>query len=112
MTIRREELSTVDFSEVLGDGLIPVSTPGELLRQEFMEPHGLSANALAQALRVPTNRITGILNGVRGITADTALRLARFFGTSPEFWLGLQVDYELRLLKREAIEQEVMPMAA
>jgi addiction module HigA family antidote len=104
MTIRREELSTVDFSEVLGEGLIPVSTPGELLRQEFMEPHGLSANALAQAqaLRVPTNRITGILNGVRGITADTALRLARFFGTSPEFWLGLQVDYMLRVAEIEA----------
>ena len=63
---------------------------------DFMEPLGLSANGLATALHVPANRITGILASTRGITADTALRLARHFGTTPEFWMNLQSNYALR----------------
>ena len=69
--------------------------PGEHLREE-LEELGLSARAFAQALRVPTNRITAILNAQRAVTADTALRLARYFGTSAEFWLNLQSAYDLR----------------
>lgn len=69
--------------------------PGEVLRDE-LQTISLSANALSKALGVPVNRITAILNGQRGITADTALRLARYFGTTPQIWLNLQQAYELR----------------
>jgi addiction module HigA family antidote len=75
--------------------------PGEVLREEFLTPMDLSANALAQALGVPPNRISLILAGERGVTADTALRLARAFGTTPEFWLNLQQSYELRLAEQD-----------
>ena len=74
--------------------------PGEHLAEELMEL-GMSAAELARKLDVPTNRITGILNGQRGITGDTALRLAHYFGTSPEFWLNLQSLYELRVAQRK-----------
>ena len=74
--------------------------PGEILRDE-LETLGLSANALSKKLDVPVNRITAILQGTRGVTANTALRLARFFGTTPQIWLNLQKTYELR---REEIE--------
>ena len=69
--------------------------PGEILMEEFLKPMGLSRNRLAQELRVPPRRINEIVLGKRGITADTALRLSRYFGMSPQFWLGLQMDYEL-----------------
>jgi addiction module HigA family antidote len=71
--------------------------PGEVLREEYLAPLGMSANALASALHVPANRVSAIIAGKRNVTADTALRLARFFGTSPEFWLNLQQSYELRV---------------
>ncbi len=83
--------------------LLPAITPGEILREEFMEPFGLSMNALATALRVPANRIMAILKNQRGITADTALRLAQYFGNSPEFWMNLQQNYELDLARREKL---------
>ena len=76
------------------NGMRPVH-PGEILRDELQEL-GLSANALSKALDVPVNRITAILHGQRGVTADTALRLARYFGTTPQVWLNLQKTYELR----------------
>ena len=88
--------TTIDFSDVATGRLLEPVTPGDILLHEFMEPLGLSANALATALHVPANRITGILGASRGITADTALRLARYFGTSPQFWMNLQRDYDLR----------------
>ena len=69
--------------------------PGEILLEEFLGPMGLSQNAVARGIGVPPRRINEIVHGNRRVTADTALRLARFFGTSPEFWLGLQMDYEL-----------------
>ena len=69
--------------------------PGEILAEEVQEM-GMSANALAKALGVPANRITAILNARRGVTADTALRLSRYLGTTPEFWLNLQKTFELR----------------
>jgi addiction module HigA family antidote len=75
--------------------------PGEHLAEELREL-GLSAAELARQIEVPVNRITGIINGQRGITADTALRLAHWFGTSPEFWLNLQTFYELRVARQLA----------
>ncbi len=85
--------------------------PGEILGGELDEL-GLSANALANALSVPTNRITAILKGQRGVTADTALRLSRYFGTTPQFWLNLQKTFELRvaeLRSGEDIAERVRP---
>ena len=89
--------------------------PGEILMEEFMRPLGLSINALARALAVPPNRISGIVNGTRAITADTALRLGKYFGTSPEIWLDLQSDYELRVAKRtvwKSVEPKVQTRVA
>ncbi len=93
--------------------LLPPVTPGEILREEFMVPLGLSANRLAEALGVPANRITAILNGTRVVTADTALRLARCFRTSPEFWLNLQLLHDLEVARRasdKAIAKAVKPL--
>ena len=75
--------------------------PGEILYEEFMLPYGLSANKLAVAVGVPTNRITGLVNGTRAVTADTAIRLADAFGTTPEFWMNLQNHFELVVASRE-----------
>jgi addiction module HigA family antidote len=89
--------------------------PGEVLQKEFLEPMGLSQNKLAMALHVQARRINEIVLGKRGITADTALRLARYFGMSPHFWLGLQMDYELDIAQdslETRIAAEIMPMAA
>lgn len=74
--------------------------PGEILYEEFMKPLGVSINALAREIAVPPNRISGIVSGKRAITADTALRLGKYFGVSPEIWMGLQADYELRVARR------------
>lgn len=76
--------------------------PGEILLEEFMKPASppLNANMLAKAIGVPANRITAIIKGQRGITGDTAVRLATFFNTTPEFWMNLQKTYELRLAER------------
>lgn len=79
---------------------LEIITPGEILKTEFLEPFHLSANALAMALRVPANRITDILHSRRSITADTALRLGQYFNMQPEFWLNLQMQYELKLAQR------------
>ncbi len=106
----RADLSEMDS----GARLAPVH-PGEVLRHEFLEPLGLSAHALALALRVPANRISAILASHRAITAETALRLARHFGTTPAFWLNLQKAYELEQAEREAgarIRAEVAPRPA
>jgi addiction module HigA family antidote len=97
MTINREDLATTDFSEVTTGQKLRTVRPGDILLHDFMEPLGLSSNALAKALHVPANRITAILADTRGITADTALRLARYFGTTPQFWMNLQTNYDLRM---------------
>ncbi len=89
--------------------------PGEVLQEEFLSPLGMSQNKLAIALRVPARRINEIVLGKRGVTADTALRLARFLKMSPQFWLGLQMDYELDLAEdaiEDKIEKEIQPMTA
>lgn len=75
--------------------------PGEILHEEFMVPLDINANQLAKRIGVPANRITSILHGDRGVTADTALRLSEAFGTTPEFWLNLQSHYELEVASRE-----------
>ncbi len=74
--------------------------PGEILREDFLRPMGISINRLARDLDVPPNRIHGIVHGSRAITADTALRLGTYFGVSPETWLDLQSDYDLRVAQR------------
>lgn len=89
--------------------------PGEFLREDFLTPLSLSVNALALALRVPATRISEIVNERRGITTDTALRLGRYFGTTPDFWMNMQAAYELavaedRLLPK--IEKEVQRRVA
>lgn len=89
--------------------------PGEILQEEFLVPLAMSANALARALRVDAPRITDIVRGRRGISADTALRLARYFNTTPEFWLNLQRDYDLSKARAELakkIDKEISPHAA
>jgi len=82
--------------------LIPNQTPGSILLAEFLEPMGLSQNALARAIKVPPRRINEIVLGKRGISADTALRLAKRFGNSARFWMALQADFDLHLAQREA----------
>ncbi len=93
---------------------LKIEHPGVILKQDFMDEYGLSNNALGRALSVPPNRITGIVNGNRSITADTAMRLSRYFGNSIEFWLNLQRAYDLRQAEnaRRRIEREVEPHAA
>lgn len=95
------------------NGMRPIH-PGEVLREEFLAPMKVSANRLAQAIGVPTNRITEIVGERRNVTADTALRLARAFGTSAEFWMNLQKAYELRTAEREIGEHlgEIRPLRA
>ncbi len=85
---------------------IPVITPGEILLEEFLGPMNISAYRLAKDTNMPATRISQILKGNRKITADTALRLAKYFGNSPDFWLGIQDEYELRI-ERPKIEIEL-----
>lgn len=89
--------------------------PGEILLEEFMKPLSVSQNRLARDIDVPVGRISDIVRGKRGITADTALRLAKYFGTSAELWLGLQAEYDLRRARRKtwpAIEKRIRPLRA
>lgn len=94
---------------------LPPIHPGEILWEEFLSPLGMSANELALALRVPAAASTTILNEKRGITADTALRLARYFGTTPRFWMNMQASYELEVAEDQlgkAVTREVLPRTA
>lgn len=89
--------------------------PGEILREEYLKPLEMSVNALSKALHVPATRMNEIVRENRGITADTAMRLARYFGTSERFWLNLQMEYELRkaqISKARQVAEEVQPHAA
>lgn len=94
---------------------IPPTHPGEVLREEFLKPMGLSQSKLARQIRVNPRRINEIANEKRGVSADTALRLSAFFGNSAEFWLGLQADYDLETALDEAggqIRRDVQPHGA
>lgn len=93
--------------------LLPPIFPGEILREDFMIPLGVSINQLSRHVDVPPNRISEIVNGKRAITADTALRLQRYFGVDAQFWLNLQSEYDLRLAKRQIwsdIERRIIPI--
>jgi len=93
------------------DILEPINS-GEILREDFLEPLGISINQLSRDLSVPPNRISEIVNGKRAITADTALRLERYFGIEAQFWLNLQTEFDLRMMKRKIgadIEKRIIP---
>ncbi len=116
MSIKREDLDAgrVDFAEVTTGKRLPPVHPGEILRDDFLEPMKISVYTLAQAIKVPRSRVNDIVLGRRGISADTAFRLARYFGTTPEFWINLQSRYDLDVAERtlrRRIEREVAPRA-
>jgi addiction module HigA family antidote len=117
MTIRRENVDAgdVDFRGVVtGKRILPVH-PGAILRDDFLKPMGLSVYALAKAINVTRSRVNDIVLGRRAISAETALRFARYFGTTPEFWVNLQSHYGLELeraAKQARIEAEIKPHAA
>jgi addiction module HigA family antidote len=94
--------------------LLPPVHPGEVLREEFMVPLGLSINRLARDLRVPVTRIAELHHERRAVTSDTALRLALYFGTTPDFWMNLQIRYDLEIAKRNIwaeIKKDIRPLA-
>ena len=94
---------------------LPPIHPGEVLRDEFLAPLGMSSHQLALALRVPATRINDIVNQKRGITADTALRLSRYFGTTSRFWMNMQASWELEVAEDQlgkAVRREVLPRTA
>ncbi len=86
--------------------------PGEIIKEEYLEPLGMSANALAVALRIPAPRINDVIRQKRGISIDTALRLARYFNTTAQFWMNLQISYDLKIAgpKITKIEEEIIPL--
>ena len=88
--------------------------PGEIIKEEYLEPLNMSANALAVALRVPAPRINDVIRQKRGISIDTALRLARYFNTTPQLWMNLQICYDLKMAKQNMtkIENEIIPLQA
>ena len=117
MTIKREELDRreVDFSDVASGRQLQPVHPGEILRDEFLTPMGISVYRLAHAIKVSRPRLNDIVLGRRGVSTDTALRLGRYFGMTPEFWIYLQTRYDLDIAERTIrlqIEQEVEPHAA
>ncbi len=117
MTIKREDSARriVDFSEVASGRRLPPVHPGESLRDEFLTPMRISVYELANAIKVPRSRANDIVLGRRAITTDTAIRLGRYIGMSPEFWINLQARYDLDVADRTVrrkIEQEVAPRNA
>lgn len=104
----------INLDDIVIGKMAPIH-PGEVLKHEVLEASGITAYRLAKEIKVPVNRITGILAGKRAITAETALRLARYLGTSELFWLNLQSDYDLAIARAEVgkvIRREVTPRAA
>jgi addiction module HigA family antidote len=117
MSIKREDIDrrTVDFSAVRSGRRLPPVHPGEILRDDLLIPMGISVYELARAIKVPRSRANDIVRGRRAITTDTAIRLGRYFGMTPEFWINLQARYDLDVADRTVrsrIEQEVTPRAA
>ena len=117
MTIKREDLDlqAVDFSDVANGRRLPPVHPGEILRDEFLMPLGLSVYRLARALKISRPRLNDIVLGRRGVTIDTALRLGRYFGTTPEFWINLQARHDLDFAERTLrleIERQIEPHAS
>jgi addiction module HigA family antidote len=94
------------------NGRMPPVHPGEILKEDLMKPLGLTVSGLARELKVPVNRLSEIVNGRRALNADVALRLSRYFGNAPEFWINLQTTYDLRITihsSADRIEREVRP---
>ena len=117
MPIKRGDLDRgeVDLSDVASGRRLPPVHPGEIVCDEFLEPLGISVYRLAQALKVSRPRLNDIVLGRRGVTTDTALRLGRYFGLMPEFWINLQTRYDLEVAERTTrrqIEREVQPRTA
>ena len=117
MAIKREDIDNrkVDFSDIATGRRLPPVHPGVILRSEFLAPMGISVYELARAIKVPRSRANDIVLGRRTITTDTALRLGRYFGTTPEFWINLQARHDLDVADRTArrkIEREITPRAA
>jgi addiction module HigA family antidote len=117
VTIRLEDVGRriLDISNVTSGRPLPPIHPGEILRNEFLIPLGISVYALAKAIKVPRSRANNIVLGRRAITTDTAIRLGRYFGVSPQFWMNLQARYDLDVADRSIrrkIEQEVTPRDA
>ncbi|WP_347887747.1 HigA family addiction module antitoxin [Nitrosomonas europaea] len=99
MTIHIEELENMDFSDVAEGGKLHPIHPGEILREEFLMPLKITPHALSLALQIPATRINDIVRERRAITTDTTLRLARYFGNTAEFWMGLQIDYDMTITR-------------
>jgi addiction module HigA family antidote len=117
MTIKDEDLDRgrIDLSTVASGGKLKPVHPGEILRDEFLEPFGISVYALAKAIHVPRSRANDIVLGRRGVSADTAMRLGRYLGTTPEFWVNLQSRYDLDVARRTlrgTVERDIEPRAA
>ena len=117
MTIEREDVDRreVDFSDVASGRRLPPVHPGEVLRDEFLKPMELSVYRLAREIGVSRPRLNDVALGRHAVTTDTALRLGRYFGTTPEFWINLQTRYDLDVAERtlrRRIEREVTPRAA
>lgn len=117
MTIKREDLDAgrIDFTDVTTGRRLPPVHPGEILREDFLDPMAISVYTLAKTIKVPRSRVNDIVLGRRAITTNTALRLARYFGTTPEFWINLQARYDLEVARqtlRGRIEREVEPRIA
>jgi len=117
MTIRREDIEAgrIDFSDVAGPERLPFTHPGTMLAKHHLKPLGITPYRLAKDIKVPLNRITAILSGKRGITPDTALRLARYLGTTSAYWMNLQAHYDLETTRRRSerrIHADVTPLAA
>lgn len=116
MSIKREDLNrrAIDFSDAATGRRLPPVHPGEILQDEFLKPLGLSVSRLATSLKIPRPRLNDIMLGRRSVTIDTALRLGRYFGTTPEFWVNLQVRHDLDVADqalRWEIEREIEPHA-
>ena len=117
MTIKREDVDRriLNLSDMTSGRRLPPIHPGEILRDEFLIPLEMSAYALANAIKAPRSRVNDIVLGRRAITTETALRLGRYFGMSPEFWLNLQARYDLDVADRSVrrkVEREVVPRDA
>jgi addiction module HigA family antidote len=104
MKITRDEIEKMDFSDVSDGTKLPPVHPGEVLLHDFMQPLEVTQHKLAITIGVPPRRINEIVHCNRSITADTALRLARFFGTTPDFWTSLQSSYDTELVRAHIIE--------
>ena len=117
MNVKRDDIDArkVDFSDIGSGRRLPPVHPGEILRHEYLTPMQISVYELANAINVPRTRANDIALGRRAITIDTAIRLARYFGTSSEFWINLQTRYDLDVADRTVrrrIEREISPRAA